>query len=222
MTRTLSWWTVILGLTVMPVLQGCGDPEAAKGNAAKGMTQDDIRTALASHSRFLFDDVKQENEDQFAADKQRVRDIHRLANLVEQYHEKTGRYPLAQEPISRLINVTISPQPQPTSSNSDSVVDVAKFREELRQVLGQDVEIPVDPMPDEHGYAAYNYSVWSKKYAVATYLFHHARFSEKLAPQLHQYRVGCYEDMSFPVIEWAKILRGEYLKSGSDGRRSRR
>ncbi len=54
----------------------------------------------------------------------------------------------------------------------------------------------------------YSYGAYGAGYTVAASLHHHVVFSERVMGDTIQYRVGSYENVSLPVLEYAKLIAG--------------
>jgi hypothetical protein len=174
------------------LLAGCGKSKVETAKSVEAQVQK------------MLEGVPVEDAAQFEADKQRVRDLHALAALIDAYHAKKGAYPLA-DPERKIKNVNISTQEFPTS---DAVVPLDAFVAELKSVLGDDVAVPLDPMPMEDRTKLYIYSVYGSTYTVACVLYHHATFAEKIMDHYCQYRLGSNEDPNLPILVHAKVIDG--------------
>lgn len=106
-----------------------------------------------------------------------------------------------------LRNVLIAPGP-PRHPEDPAFVDFDTFANGLKAVLGAGIHIPFDPGGDASGLKVYSYSVHGTGYGVAATLRRHAAFSERVTGDQVQYRVGSREDVSLPMLEYAKLIAG--------------
>ncbi len=89
-----------------------------------GPTPADIKRRLDAHVEQVFAGVVTDDAAQLAADKQRVRDMHAIAALVEDYKKRSGRYPMVSAD-GALKQVFIAPgrrriATRPSSSSTPS------------------------------------------------------------------------------------------------------
>lgn len=177
--------------------------------------QVDGNANLEAHIKHVFSDISSIKNDQVKADVQRVRDVHAIADLIEKFHEKEGRYPLSLLGNSGVvIRNSKSRHGEPREDKFN--VGMKVFLKELRSVLGNDVNVPVDMVKaPEFGYMDYAYSLYGGEYGVSAYLYNPAKFAQTFSPHMHQYRVGSTESIvGRPVLKYSKVLEGRYLPKG--------
>jgi hypothetical protein len=170
-----------------------------------GPTPAEITRRLDAHIEKVFAGVVANDAAQLAADRQRVRDVHAIAALVEDYKTRTGRYPLVG-PDGAMKNVVIAPW-LPRHRN-ETTVDFDTFAGDLKAVLGAGLHIPFDPDNNAESEKVYVYSTLGTGYGVAAGLHHHVAFSERVMGDHVQYRVGSREDVVLPILEYGKLVAG--------------
>jgi len=168
---------------------------------------------LDAHVEAVFTDVKEKDTAQLRADRQRVSDVHQIAYLAERYHEETGHYPFAEPDSSVFLQTLIGEHIGRTDGFGETYVSQEVLLADLRAVLGPEVELPRDPLPDEDGTRTYSYGVYGRSYTAAVMLYHPVGWSEGILPRRWQYRVGAYESLELPVLQAAKLLDGGYAST---------
>jgi hypothetical protein len=202
-----------LGLVVL-VLVGMFSISVSTGSEKRNS-----RSFLEAHVRHVFSGISPQDAGQLRADKQRVRDVHAIADLVEKFHKKTGRYPLGTSGDSGVVlRNEKSKHGEPKKDKYN--VGMAAFVKDLRSVLGDDIAVPVDrvrvPNDDPMDYMDYAYSLYGGEYAVSAYLYHPVKHAQTFGPHMHQYRVGSTERiLNASVLKYSKILEGGYLSEGA-------
>ena len=169
-----------------------------------------VRTHLRTHVAQIFADVATKDAYQLKLDRQRVTDLHQLAFVVELYKEQTGGYPFVDPVDGTLVNVILGDE---TERDDAHYVDDELFVIELSRVLGDSLELALEPSGDNARY--YVYSVSGNNYAVAAMLYHPVGWSEGILPQQWQYRVGSIEGTQIPVLEASKLFAGGYTGTRS-------
>lgn len=123
------------------------------------------------------------------ADAIRINDVHHIASLVEQYHEKTGLYPFADESKKIGLMISINIDGKSTAETQEAVDPISQrtysysqFVHELQSVLGREIKVPTDPQKvSSFGPNWYVYAVQNGNYFIAAHLYHEmpeARFVE--------------------------------------------
>lgn len=133
-----------------------------------------------------------------AIDQQRVDDLHRIAGIVEAYHDRTGRYPLAtlEIPVTVGVNLTDADLPpryqRPPPGAPGRVVPYAVFLNELRSVLGDDLELPQDPQTVAvHAPNFYQYQFYEGgHYYLSGNLYFERAGTERLGPHYFKYELS--------------------------------
>jgi hypothetical protein len=92
----------------------------------------------------------------------------------------------------------------------DTYVTQEELLEELREVLGPEVALPDDPIPESDGSRAYAYGVYGRAFVAAAMLYHPVGWSEGILPRQWQYRVGANEDLDLPILQMSRLLQGGY------------
>jgi len=166
---------------------------------------------LDAHVESIFAGVAVEDAAQLDADHARIRAIHRIAYLAMCFHERAGRYPLADAQAPAFRQTLIGSDAGKTDALGETYVTQETFLAELRSVLGPEVVLPVDPLPQtEHGPRTFVYGVYGKGFTAAAMLYHPAGWSEGILLRQWQYRVGSYENLDLPVMSVATLLAGGY------------
>ena len=129
-----------------------------------------------------------EREEQKEYDVQRVKDVHHIARLVEDYFQKVGYYPLTNKGYKLPINIRISSQeygsPQPH-------VHFRELDKELRKVLGDDINIPFDPdLNNTKSSRLYQYYTDTADYEVSAFLYSQNKFTREITTYSHKYQIG--------------------------------
>lgn len=146
------------------------------------------------------------------ADCTRINDIYYIAGLIEEFKQKKGYYPLAEdyeEPdaegwvsVPVMVNIThreLAEQYLHMPGNmSGRVAPTTEFVEELTQVLGRKIEIPSDPQnvptfaPNFYQYIAFP----NRNYVLSAYLYTSNKNAVELGPHYNKYSVGSEEKKS--------------------------
>jgi hypothetical protein len=166
-----------------------------------------VQEHLDAHVAAIFDAVSAENPEQFDADQERVRRVHQIAWLAEQYYKETGSYPLAD---GTLKNIMIGNPNTRVPKDNEHYVHEDTLLAELQYHLGYDLTLPQEPLQDSKGYYGFTFSVYGSGYTVAAMCYHPVGWSEGIMPGQWQYRVGSYENPQLPVMEAAKLFAGKY------------
>lgn len=146
---------------------------------------------------------------QRATDPKRVEDVHKIAELVEKFHEKAGRYPLTNGDFKLPVDVPITKKKYNWPA---STVQMHTFEEKLNSVLGSNTKVPVDPQKVDAlgGRRLYWYYSDGKDYIVSAYLFFETANTRSIGPYTHKYQVG-----STSVPE-KKIFKFDNIKQGGN------
>lgn len=171
----------------------------------------DYQAKLEPHVHFIFSAPELGGDAETRADRQRVRDIHKIAALVELYREKTGHYPLGDS-ASGLRNVTLRDPASPYGpvQFDEHNADPENLKKALETALGP-VTLPTDHHDPASGkFMDYNFSLMGGHYAVATYLSHQPHYAEEVSEGEFQYRVGSMENETLPILLFSKLVEGGY------------
>ncbi len=132
------------------------------------------------------------------ADRQRVDDLHRIAGVIEAFHDRTGRYPLATLaiPVTVGVNLTDADLParyrRPPPGAPGQVVPYSVFLNELRSVLGEDLVLPQDPQTVEvYAPNFYQYQYYEGgHYYLSGNLYFERPGTERLGPHYFKYELS--------------------------------
>jgi|SRR5690606_37208772 len=168
---------------------------------------------LDTHIEAIFAGVEPLDDEQLEADRTRVRDVHRLAFWAQRFHRRTGRYPLASPDSAVFRQTLIGSSIGNVEPFGDTYVDQESLLAELRAVLGPEVTLPDDPIPEEDGSRVYSYGVYGRTFVAAAMLYHPVGWSECVSPGEWQYRVGAVENENLPILQVSLLLAGAYAES---------
>ena len=124
----------------------------------------------------------------------RLNDLKNLGGMIEEYKDKTGRYPL--EGISNVPNyVHIATKNQQKFVKgkppySHKITDVNEFILTLQEVLGNDIKIPFDPQKiPVNKPNFYIYKISGDIYYLAVHVFEEYEFSKNVAKYYNKVEV---------------------------------
>ncbi|MEE8575343.1 MAG: ankyrin repeat domain-containing protein [Thermodesulfobacteriota bacterium] len=125
---------------------------------------------------------------QEGADKKRIEDVHHIAGLIEDFHDKVGYYPLANDftpPIEVLITNKKYNYSLPT-------LPLANLENELEYVLDREINLPLDPQKVDAlgGQRLYQYFTNGKDYTLSAFLFYQTEFTLPKAEHSYMYQVS--------------------------------
>ena len=127
------------------------------------------------------------------ADKIRINDVHTILGIVYKYHEKTGRYPLADGSHPLPVYVAITDK---KAYVKPEFVDKDIFIHEIKSVLGEDVQIPMDPQKyDVYGARFYLYSTDGNDFQISARLFKPTEGTQAVDKYTHVYLLSGHEDI---------------------------
>jgi len=152
------------------------------------------------------------SEYQHDADIVRLKDLEVLWNLVTEYKAKTGKYPLEGE--SELPHyVEIATKEQVKRLNGQPPFPIAKtsakaFQARLREVLGDDLELPFDPQRvGDAKPALYIYMIDGDRFVLAIHVHEAYPFAKQIQKHYNKVEVSNQSYLS------QKIYDGEQLFS---------
>lgn len=143
------------------------------------------------------------------SDAERIRDVHTIANIVEQFKEKTGHYPYEENfsnvrsgyvavPIS--VNITDKALPEqyryPPPGFSGGIIPNDEFLAYLRESLGPNITLPYDDAPLPR---FYQYHFDGKNYFVSAVLYAPNEFTRMMRENWHKYQVGSVSNPQFKI-----------------------
>jgi len=134
-------------------------------------------------------------------DGQRMKDVHTIATAIEQYKQKTGRYPYAEHwdnvepnmvilPVEVVICSRAMPKEydRPPDGVIEAIVKYPDFLEYLRKVLGPDLALPEDDR-DPSAWVPYQIRFDKDNYYVGAHLTHANGFTRPVYGA-YKYQVG--------------------------------
>lgn len=147
-------------------------------------------------------------------DKKRVEDMIALAEDIEAFYRKTGRYPLATEPQPGMIVVGITDY---AAQKPDTPPIPAKnLLEALQKELGDNVELPRDPDDGEQGVLLrfYQYATDGQDFYVSAFLDEETFYTRPGARGLFMMEVTSRPNVRDSQYNARQIKR--FLKHGAD------
>jgi hypothetical protein len=168
---------------------------------------------LDAHLASIFADVEPEDDAQLEADSTRARHVHQLGYWAQKFYERKGYYPLASPDSSVFRQTLIGSAIGNVEPFGETYVPQDSLLAELRAVLGPEVMLPDDPIPEPDGSRAYGYGVYGRTFVAAAMLYHPVGWSEGILPHQWQYRVGSIENPDLPILQISLLLDGAYADS---------
>lgn len=144
---------------------------------------------------------------QLTPDERRVEDVHTIAAVIEEFHAKTGGYPLAERIRNEPIKVSITAARQ-TLFGAITTADLEKV---LQAKLGREVKLPTDPGTDPwRKMIGYEYRTDGRDYAVAAYLQKPNGYTRAMGPKINIYEIGSVEIVQSKIWNYRKMKDGAY------------
>ena len=159
-------------------------------------------------------------------DEDRIRDVHQIASLIEEYGAKKGRHPFAERwdtvdqgyvPVPISVHLSSRALPEEFQYPPRGVSGVVIAREELEEYLsrglGRKIRLPCDDRPIRIGGANwphfYQCLFDGKDYFVSCHLEKRSPFARELGRGLHKYEVGSVEIPGRQTRLYRSIRRDE-------------
>jgi len=149
-------------------------------------------------------------------DAQRMEDVRRIAGVIEQYREKTGHYPYAEnwenvEPnmVAIPIGVFLSSKQLPAEyryppgGRTGAIFTYKEFLEYLRKVLGRALTLPEDDR-DPREWVPYQFAFDGRNYFVSAHLTQPNEFTRPVGGA-HKYQVGSIGSAKAKVRAYSEI-----------------
>ena len=136
---------------------------------------------------------KMENQYQHDADIFRLRHLKYYGELLEEYHKKTGTYPLQGDSEGQHYVLVAAPHQKKYTDGLPEelpVTDVESFRAVLKKGLGRDIEFKFDPQKvpvDAPNF--YIYMIEGDTFFFAVHLYHRRSFSNPLGRHYHKLEI---------------------------------
>lgn len=204
----MSRLSFVVILLLLPFF-GCSKPESTDPKPTFSLHPNArVRKHLQRHLEDIFAEIDVSDANQLDLDRQRVTDIHQLAFVIELYKERTGTYPFVDPVEGSISNVILGDD---VERDDPHYIDDATFVTELARVLGDSLQLALEPTGEASRH--YVYSVYGQRYGVAAMLYHPVGWSEGIRPEQWQYRVGSSEGTQFPMLEARRLFAGGYAAS---------
>jgi len=122
-------------------------------------------------------------------DKKRIKDVHNICRIIEKFHGKAGYYPLTEGRYKLPVEVMITNR---DIGYSNPTIPMDTFREVIRDVLGEEVHIPIDPQKADAwgGPRLYHYFSDGETYSVFTHLFFPTEYTKPIYDYTHRYQIS--------------------------------
>jgi hypothetical protein len=157
----------------------------------------------------VFAGLTPQDASQWAADRTAVEQLHLLCYWIRSYHELVGEYPLASHLSEERSWVQTFVYGDDTHIDYTNPINrpTRELIAELREVLGDDLELPADPDPSSwHGM---HYSTSGRGFAAGVDIYHPVNGGEMVTAEHCQYRVASYKGSTVPMHAFEAILSGE-------------
>ena len=146
---------------------------------------------IASNSFALFGMEKKYQHD---ADIYRLRHLEYFGNLIEEYHDKTGRYPLQGESeLQNYVHIAAPHQQKYVRGGPQykhDVTDVEMFRKVLEEGLGRKVDFKFDPQKVPAGAPNfYIYMIEGDSFFFAVHLYNEHSFARPIGKHYHKVEI---------------------------------
>lgn len=136
---------------------------------------------------------KMDKEYQHDADIFRLRHLKYFGELIEEYHQKTGKYPLQGESETQHYVLIAAPHQQKYTEGTPpqfKVTDVESFRSILKKGLGRDIEFKFDPQKVPVGAPNfYIYMIETDSFFFAVHLYYARSFTNPLGKHYHKLEI---------------------------------
>jgi len=136
---------------------------------------------------------KMDKEYQHDADIFRLRHLKYFGELIEEYHQKTGKYPLHGESETQHYVLIAAPHQQKYAEGTPpqfKVTDVESFRSVLKTGLGRDIEFKFDPQKVPVGAPNfYIYMIEGDSFFFAVHLYNGRAFTNPLGKHYHKLEI---------------------------------
>jgi tetratricopeptide (TPR) repeat protein len=144
-------------------------------------------------------------------DPRRVEDVHKIAQMAEDFYEEKGHYPLADGKFKLPLTVEITTKKYEDSDLLPNPVPMEELEKELKSVLGEDIVLPLDPQKVDAwgGPRLYQYFTTGKHYFVSTNLFFPKLGARYLMPYTYKYEVGSVTNPKQKSFKFSHIKEGE-------------
>jgi len=145
-----------------------------------------------------------------------MEDVHTIAGIIEQYRQKTGRYPYAENwdnvkegmvaiSISVMISTKELPEEYryPPGGLTGAIFLYKDFLEYLRAVLGKDLTLTEDGL-DPYYWAPYQFHFDGKNYFVSAHLTKPNKYTRPVS-NAHKYQVVSIGNLSMKIRAYSEI-----------------
>jgi hypothetical protein len=130
---------------------------------------------------------------QHDADIFRLRHLKYFGELIEEYHQKTGKYPLQGDSKTQHYVLLAAPHQRKYTQGTPAqfkVTDVEKFRVILKEGLGREIEFKFDPQKVPVGAPNfYIYMIEDDSFFFAVHLYNSRSFTNPLGKHYHKLEI---------------------------------
>ncbi len=148
---------------------------------------------------------------QHDADIFRLRHLKYYGKLIEEYHQKTGKYPLQGDSETQHYVLLAAPHQQKYAQGTPEqfkVTAVEDFRATLKEGLGRDIEFKFDPQKVPVGAPNfYIYMIEEDTFFFAVHLYHGRSFTTPLDKHCHKLEITNGEPNRRGLWKPAELLR---------------
>jgi hypothetical protein len=156
---------------------------------------------------------KMDKEYQHDADIFRLRHIKYFGELIEEYHQKTGKYPLQGDSETQHYVLIAAPHQQKYAQGTPpqfELTDVESFRSVLEKGLGRDVEFKFDPQKVPVGAPNfYIYMIEDDSFFFAVHLYNGRSFTNPLDKHYHKLEITNEEPNRRGLWKLEDLLKDE-------------
>ena len=152
-------------------------------------------------------------------DADRINDVHAIAEIIERYHDITGKYPFQENwdimpPGYKFVPITVNITDQelppkylvPVPGNPGSVLPTDKFENYLSAVLGEKITLPYDDrdvrQPNCAPFHQFYYD--GKRYLVSAVLENPTPDTRTYNKVCHKYTVGSQADPEHKILKYTR------------------
>lgn len=159
---------------------------------------------------------KMDKKYQHDADIFRLRHLKYFGELIEEYHQKTGKYPLQGESETQHYVLIAAPHQQKYATGTPEqfkVTDVEKFRAILKDELGRDIAFKFDPQKVPVGAPNfYIYMVVDDSFFFAVHLYEDHPFTNPLDKHCHKLEITNEEPNRRGLWKFDDLMRDPDFK----------
>jgi hypothetical protein len=157
-----------------------------------------------------------------AADIERIKSVHQLAALVEEYRDIAGYYPFADRFNGKGIFVHIAEQPlvggfmRPAASQQNTLVTTNEFKTALEEKLRRSINLPEDKRPvrweEPFLPTFYRYFFDGRCYYITSFLRCSSPNTKELFHKFNKYEVASCENLPQKIRKFKSIGPNERIE----------